>query len=84
MQIASRQNRPVVIQLPREIYATKAAEVSDLWRGQALARLRGDWMARMRLGLEDERRAGTLSQRSGDLERQPSKQINGRAPRVAP
>ncbi len=31
-----------------------------LWRGQALAGIRGDWIARIRHSLEEERRAATL------------------------
>src|SRR5262249_43998891 len=40
----------------------------DLWRGPALAGLRGDWMARMRLSLEDERRAALLRRIECELE----------------
>ncbi len=32
-------------------------EADGLWRGQALAGIRGDWVARMRYSIEDERRA---------------------------
>jgi DNA-binding SARP family transcriptional activator/Tfp pilus assembly protein PilF len=35
-------------------------EADELWRGQALAGVRGDWVARMRDSLEDERRAVIL------------------------
>ncbi len=35
-------------------------EADELWRGQALAGIRGDWVARMRDSLEDERRAVIL------------------------
>ena len=35
-------------------------EADGLWRGQALAGIRGDWVARMRGGLEEERRAAIL------------------------
>jgi DNA-binding SARP family transcriptional activator/tetratricopeptide (TPR) repeat protein len=35
-------------------------EADGLWRGQALAGIRGDWVARMRDSLEEERRAAVL------------------------
>jgi DNA-binding SARP family transcriptional activator len=35
-------------------------EADALWRGEALAGIRGDWVARMRDGLEEERRAAIL------------------------
>src|SRR5215467_8434084 len=35
-------------------------EADELWRGEALAGIRGDWVARMRDGLEEERRAAIL------------------------
>jgi DNA-binding SARP family transcriptional activator/Tfp pilus assembly protein PilF len=35
-------------------------EADDLWRGPPLAGLRGEWMARMRVSLQDERRAAIL------------------------
>ena len=35
-------------------------EADELWRGEALAGVRGDWIARMRDGLEEERRAAIL------------------------
>ncbi len=35
-------------------------EADELWRGQALADIRGDWVSRMRDSLEDERRAVIL------------------------
>ncbi|MGE5136256.1 MAG: tetratricopeptide repeat protein [Gemmatimonadota bacterium] len=35
-------------------------EADGLWRGQALAGIRGDWVARMRGSLEEERRAAIL------------------------
>src|SRR5215472_5788572 len=40
--------------------ATLLREADGLWRGQALAGLRGDWIARMRDSLEEERRAAIL------------------------
>ncbi len=36
-------------------------EADGLWRGQALAGIRGDWVARMRDSLEEERRASILA-----------------------
>jgi DNA-binding SARP family transcriptional activator len=35
-------------------------EADGLWRGQALAGIGGDWVARMRDSLEEERRAAIL------------------------
>ena len=43
-------------------------EADGLWRGQALAGLRGDWVARMRDSLEEERRAAILERVECDLE----------------
>ncbi len=43
-------------------------EADGLWRGQALAGIRGDWMARMRHSLEEERRAAMLQRVECDLE----------------
>jgi tetratricopeptide (TPR) repeat protein len=40
--------------------ATLLREADGLWRGQALAGIRGDWMERMRDSLEEERRAAIL------------------------
>src|SRR5215471_10956338 len=41
--------------------AAKALREADgLWRGQALAGIRGDWAARMRDSLEEERRAASV------------------------
>jgi DNA-binding SARP family transcriptional activator len=40
--------------------ATLLREADGLWRGEALAGIRGDWVARMRDGLEEERRAAIL------------------------
>ena len=40
--------------------ASLLREADGLWRGQALAGIRGDWVARMRDSLEDERRAAIL------------------------
>jgi DNA-binding SARP family transcriptional activator len=39
-----------------------------LWRGQALAGIQGDWIARIRHGLEEERRAATLERVECELE----------------
>ena len=41
--------------------ASLLREADGLWRGQALAGLRGDWVARMRDSLEEERRAPSWS-----------------------
>jgi tetratricopeptide (TPR) repeat protein len=43
-------------------------EADRLWRGQALAGLSGDWVARIRQGLEEERRAATLERVGCELE----------------
>jgi DNA-binding SARP family transcriptional activator/tetratricopeptide (TPR) repeat protein len=43
-------------------------EADELWRGQALAGIRGDWVARMRDSLEEERRAALLERVECELE----------------
>jgi DNA-binding SARP family transcriptional activator/tetratricopeptide (TPR) repeat protein len=43
-------------------------QADGLWRGQALAGIRGDWVARMRDGLEEERRAAVLERVGCELE----------------
>jgi len=43
-------------------------EADALWRGQALAGIRGDWVARMRDSLEEERRAAILERVECELE----------------
>jgi DNA-binding SARP family transcriptional activator/tetratricopeptide (TPR) repeat protein len=43
-------------------------EADALWRGQALAGIRGDWVSRMRDGLEEERRAVILERVGCELE----------------
>ncbi len=43
-------------------------EADRLWRGQAFAGIRGDWMARMRASLEEERRAAVLKRVECELE----------------
>jgi len=43
-------------------------EADRLWRGQALAGIRGDWAARMRDALEEERRAAILERVGYELE----------------
>jgi tetratricopeptide (TPR) repeat protein/DNA-binding SARP family transcriptional activator len=48
--------------------ATLLREADGLWRGQALAGLGGDWVARIRQGLEEERRAATLERVGCELE----------------
>ncbi|HXZ71671.1 MAG TPA: AfsR/SARP family transcriptional regulator, partial [Streptosporangiaceae bacterium] len=44
-------------------------EADELWRGEALAGIRGDWVARMRDGLEEERRAAILERVGYELAR---------------
>ena len=48
--------------------ATLLREADALWRGQALAGIRGDWVARMRDSLEEERRAAILERVECELE----------------
>ncbi len=43
-------------------------EADGLWRGQALAGIHGDWVARMRDALEEERRAAILERAGYELE----------------
>jgi tetratricopeptide (TPR) repeat protein len=43
-------------------------EADRLWRGQAFAGIRGDWLARMRASLEEERRAAVLKRVECELE----------------
>ncbi len=43
-------------------------EADGLWRGQALAGVSGDWVARIRDGLEEERRAAILERVGCELE----------------
>jgi DNA-binding SARP family transcriptional activator/tetratricopeptide (TPR) repeat protein len=43
-------------------------DADALWRGQALAGIRGDWVARMRDSLEEERRAAILERVDCELE----------------
>jgi DNA-binding SARP family transcriptional activator/tetratricopeptide (TPR) repeat protein len=43
-------------------------EADGLWRGQALAGIQGDWVARMRDSLEEERRAAILERVECELE----------------
>ena len=47
---------------------TLLREADALWRGQALAGIRGDWVARMRDSLEEERRAAILERVECELE----------------
>jgi len=44
-------------------------EADGLWRGEALAGIRGDWVARMRDGLEEERRAAVVERVGCELAR---------------
>ena len=48
--------------------ASLLREADGLWRGQALAGLRGDWVARMRDSLEEERRGAMLERVECELE----------------
>jgi DNA-binding SARP family transcriptional activator/tetratricopeptide (TPR) repeat protein len=43
-------------------------EADELWHGQALAGIRGDWVGRMRDGLEEERRAAIMQRVGCELE----------------
>jgi DNA-binding SARP family transcriptional activator/tetratricopeptide (TPR) repeat protein len=48
--------------------ASLLREADRLWHGQALAGIRGDWVARMRDSLEEERRAAILKRIGCELE----------------
>jgi DNA-binding SARP family transcriptional activator/tetratricopeptide (TPR) repeat protein len=48
--------------------ATLLREADGLWRGQALAGIHSEWVARMRDGLEEERRAAILERVGCELE----------------
>jgi DNA-binding SARP family transcriptional activator len=48
--------------------ASLLREADGLWRGEALAGIRGDWVARMRESLEEERRAAILERVESELE----------------
>ncbi|MGO9216354.1 MAG: tetratricopeptide repeat protein [Streptosporangiaceae bacterium] len=48
--------------------ASLLREADRLWRGQAFAGIRGDWVARMRDSLEEERRAAILKRIECELE----------------
>jgi DNA-binding SARP family transcriptional activator len=48
--------------------ASLLREADRLWRGQALAGIRGDWVARMRGSLEEERRAAILKRIECELD----------------
>ncbi len=52
----------------RDLAAAALREAEGLWRGQALAGVSGDWVARMRDGLEEERRAAILERVGYELE----------------
>jgi DNA-binding SARP family transcriptional activator/tetratricopeptide (TPR) repeat protein len=52
----------------RDRAAELLREADDLWRGQALAGIRGDWVGRMRDSLEDERRAVIVERVECELE----------------
>ena len=51
-----------------ETAAKMLREADGMWRGQALAGIRGDWVARMRDSLEEERRAAVVERVACDLE----------------
>jgi DNA-binding SARP family transcriptional activator len=48
--------------------ASLLREADGLWRGQALAGITGDWVARIREGLEEERRAAIVERVACELE----------------
>ncbi|HTX85118.1 MAG TPA: tetratricopeptide repeat protein [Streptosporangiaceae bacterium] len=48
--------------------ASLLREADGLWRGQALAGITGDWVARIREGLEEERRAAIVERVGCELE----------------
>ncbi|HEX9064224.1 MAG TPA: tetratricopeptide repeat protein, partial [Streptosporangiaceae bacterium] len=52
----------------QETAAKLLREADGMWRGQALAGVKGDWVARMRLSLEDERRAALIERVTCELE----------------
>jgi DNA-binding SARP family transcriptional activator/tetratricopeptide (TPR) repeat protein len=51
-----------------DLAAAGLREADGLWRGQALAGVSGDWIARMRDGLEEERRAAITERVGYELE----------------
>ena len=51
-----------------DLAAAALREADGLWRGQALAGVSGDWVARMRDGLEEERRRAILERVGYELE----------------
>ncbi len=53
-------SRPAVWQQTAAGMAMVLREADRLWRGPALAGIRGDWIARMRHSLEEERRAAIV------------------------
>ena len=63
-----RQADALIASGDQEHAALLLREADTLWRGQALAGLRGDWMARMRDSLEEERRAAIRQRISAELE----------------
>ncbi|MGI9008123.1 MAG: tetratricopeptide repeat protein [Streptosporangiaceae bacterium] len=50
-----------------EAAAKLLREADGMWRGQALAGIRGDWVARMRVSLEEERRAALVERVACEL-----------------
>jgi tetratricopeptide (TPR) repeat protein/DNA-binding SARP family transcriptional activator len=63
-----RQARAVAASGETEHAVLLLREADALWHGQALAGLPGDWMARMRGSLEEERRAAILERVELELE----------------
>ena len=63
-----RQADALVASGDYEYAATLLREADGLWHGQALAGIRGDWVARVRDGLEEERRAAILERIGCELE----------------
>ena len=63
-----RQADALIASGDHEHAALLLREADALWRGQALAGIRGDWVARMRDSLEEERRAVILQRIECELE----------------
>src|SRR3984885_3751894 len=63
-----RQAGGLIARGDHEHSAQLLREADALWRGQALAGIRGDWVARMRDSLEEERRAVILQRIECELE----------------
>ena len=64
-----RQRADALVSNGDHDHAAAALRESDqLWRGQALAGIRGDWIARMRASLEEERRAAIVERVGCELQ----------------